>query len=91
MLGVYIGLIITDKMRKEQLWKITVSVPTDVLHQFKADLTKEHIKFMTYQTSWELYKVVDIFSSTKEESKHIRNIIKKYDVKYTISANDGIL
>ena len=91
LLGVYIGLFITDKMRKEQLWKITVTVPTEKLHDFKADLHAQEIAFVAYETSWEKYKVVDIFSKAKPESKKIREIIKKYNVKYTINANAGVL
>lgn len=91
LLGVYIALYITDKMRKDQLWKITVSVPTEKMHDFKADLTKAEIAFVAYETSWEKYKVVDIFSKAKPESKKVREIVKKYNVKYTISANAGVL
>ena len=91
LLGVYIGLLITDKMRKEQLWKITVTVPTEILNNFKVDLHNQQIAFIAYETSWDKYKVVDIFSKAKPESKKVRDIIKKYNVKYTISANAGVL
>lgn len=91
LLGVYIGLFITDKMRKDQLWKITVTVPTELMKDFKTDLNSQEIAFVAYETSWEKYKVVDIFSKAKPESKKIREIIKKYNVKYTISANAGVL
>jgi uncharacterized protein YebE (UPF0316 family) len=91
LVGVYIALLITDKLRKDQLWKITVTVPTGILHNFKKSLKDSNIDFIAYETSWEEYKVVDIFSKHKSESKIIRNIIKQYNVKYTISANAGIL
>lgn len=91
LVGVYIGLFITDKWRKDQLWKITVSVPTDKMHDFKSDLKQAEIAFIAYETSYEKYKVVDIFSKARPESKKVREIIKKYDVKYTISANAGVL
>lgn len=91
LLGVYIALMITDKMRKDQLWKITVSVPTEKLHDFKEDLCNQKIPFVAYETSWEKYKVVDIFSKDRPESKVIREVIKKYNVKYTISVNVGTL
>lgn len=91
LVGVYIALIITDKMRKDQLWKITVTVPVADLHQLKADLNAGKIPFVAYETSWEEYKVVDIFSKNRPTSKAVRSIIKKYNVKYTISANAGTL
>jgi len=91
LIGVYIGLVITDKLRKDQLWKITVSIPTEKLHDFKTDLNEKEIAFVAYETSWDKYKVVDIFSKSKKESRVAREIINKYNAKYTISANAGAL
>lgn len=91
LIGVYIGMWITEKMRKEQLWKITVTVPTENLSDFKKDLKDNDIDFIAYETSWKDYKVVDIFSKHKSTSKTIKDIFKHYDVKYTISANSARL
>lgn len=87
LVGVYFGLWITEKLRKEQLWKITVTVPTENLQAFKKDLLVNDIDFIAYETSWKDYKVVDIFSKHKSTSKVIKEIFKHYNVKYTISAN----
>lgn len=91
LVGVYVGLWITEKLRKEQLWKITVTVPTENLSDFKKDLKDNDIDFIAYDTSWKDYKVVDIFSKHKSTSKIIKDIFKHYDVKYTISANSAKL
>ena len=91
LIGVYIGLLITERMRKEQLWKITVTVPTQNLSQFKTELYENNIDFIAYETSWEDFKVVDVFSKHKSTSKTIKEIFKHYNVKYTISANCGTL
>lgn len=91
LIGVYIGMWITEKMRKEQLWKITVTVPTENLSNFKRDLKTHDIDFIAYETSWEDYKVVDVFSKHKATSKVIKEIFKNYKVQYTISANNGKL
>ena len=87
LIGVYVGLWITEKMRKEQLWKITVTVPTENFEDFKNELKENNIDFISYETSWDKYKVVDIFSRHKAKSKVIKTIFNNYDVKYTISAN----
>ena len=87
----YFGLWITEKLRKEQLWKITVTVPTENLQDFKQDLLANEIDFIAYETSWKEYKVVDIFSKHKSTSKVIKEIFKHYNVKYTISANSAKL
>ncbi len=91
LVGVYVGLLITEKLRKEQLWKITVTVSTENLANFKKDLLDNNIDFIAYETSWKDYKVVDIFSKHKSTSKTIKKIFKNYNVKYTISANCGKL
>ncbi|MBO5884626.1 MAG: hypothetical protein J6Q51_02415 [Clostridia bacterium] len=91
LVGVYFGLWITEKLRKEQLWKITVTVPTENLQDFKNDLLANDVDFIAYETSWKDYKVVDLFSKHKSTSKVIKEIFKHYNVKYTISANSAKL
>ena len=91
LIGVYIGMWITEKMRKEQLWKITVTIPTENLQQFKEGLLKNDIDFIAYETSWKDYKVVDVFSKHKTTSKVIKQIFANYKVQYTISANSCVL
>ncbi|HHU59644.1 TPA: hypothetical protein GXZ34_01830 [bacterium] len=91
LFGVYLGLTILDKLRKDQLWKITTTLPTSNLKDFKHDLNALDISYIAYETSWDDYKVVDIFSKHKNDSRLIKTVFKKYDVKYTISANRGYL
>lgn len=91
LIGVYIALTITGKMEKERLWKITITVPTESLKDLKSDLKANEIPFIAYETSYEKYKVIDIFSKDKIESRKVRNLVNKYNVKYTISANAGTL
>lgn len=91
LVGVYVGLTIVKKFEKERLWKVTVTVPTENLHDFKHDLHASDIGFIAYETSYEKYKVIDVFSRDKKESRILRELINKYKVKYTINANDGTL
>jgi len=91
LIGVYTGLTILDKFRKEQLWRIQTSVPAENVSPFKKDLLDKKIKFMSYETTWEKFKVIDIFSENREESKIIKEIIHKHHAKYTISANASSL
>lgn len=90
-IGVNFGMWITEKLRKEQLWKITVTVPTENLQDFKHELLDNDIDFIIYETTWDKYKVVDVFSRHRSKSHLIREIFKHYNVLYTISANVGTL
>ena len=91
LVGVYFGLWVIEKLRKDQLWKITVTVPTDQFSDFKNALVQQDISFIDYKTNWEKYKVLDIFSKHKTDSRTIKSIFKHFKVKYTISANSGNL
>lgn len=91
LIGVYFGLSIIERTRKDQLWKITVTIQTIELKAFKHDLLSKDISFITYETKWDDYKVVDIFSKHKADSKVIKEVFKSYKVNYTISANAGTL
>ena len=91
LLGVYTGLTLLDKFRQEQLWRIQTTVPTKTVSAFKKELLDKHIKFISYETTWDKFKVVDIFSESRAESKIIKEIIHEHDAKYTISANANYL
>lgn len=91
LVGVYIALTILKKFEKERLWKITVTVPTENLKSFKADLLESDIGFIIYETTYEKYKVVDVFSHHKAESRVLRTLVNKYNAKYTINENVGTL
>lgn len=91
LVGVYFGLWITEKLQKEQLWKITVTVPSENITNLTDDLKSHGITYINYETTWAKYKVLDVFSKHKSESKIIKEIFLKYNAKYTINANDGSL
>lgn len=91
LIGVYIGLLIIEKFRKDQLWKITVTIATEQLKDFKKALKDADISFIAYETSYDKYKVVDIFSKHRADSKIVKQIFKSFNVKYTISVNSATL
>jgi uncharacterized protein YebE (UPF0316 family) len=91
LVGVYFALWLTEKMRKDQLWKITVTVPTENFESLIENLKENNISFISYETYGEKYKVLDVFSKHKKESKIIRNLFNMYKAKYTILANNGSL
>lgn len=91
LVGVYFGLWVIEKFRKDQLWKITVTLPKQDFPAFKDVLQQNDISFINYHTNWDKYEVVDVFSKQKADSRTIKNIFRHFKVKYTISANTGTL
>ena len=91
LIGVYFALWITEKMRKDQLWKITATVETQNLDLLLKELEQHDINYISYTTNGDKYKVLDIFSKQRAESRIIKELFDKYDAKYTILANEGTL
>lgn len=55
------------------------------------DLHRNKVDFITYQTQWTERTPIDVFSKSREESNMIKEIFKKYNVKYTISTDTKML
>ena len=87
LVGVYFGLWVTEKFRKETLWRVSATVRAEYLNILMKDLDENNIMYLTYSTNWKKFVPVDVFSNNKQESKIIKSIFKKYNVKYTISVN----
>ena len=87
LVGVYIGLTILEKLRKDQLWRISTTIKTEYLEDYIQALRAEGVQLMPYETGRHDYSVVDVFSNNREETSRIQPIIKKYEVKYTILKN----
>ena len=95
MIGVYIAMWILDKVKKDRLWRITVTIPIDTNALDTRAVTES---LDDYKISYTVYigngvKVIDIYSKTQGESSLIKEILSKYDkkIKYFISQMDKTL
>jgi hypothetical protein len=87
LFGVYMGLRILEKMKKDQLWRISTTIKGEDVKEYIDELRKIGVQLMPYETGREDFKVVDIFSNNRNETKMIVPIIKKYNAKYTVLMN----
>ena len=75
---------ILDKVKKDSLWKITVTTPSENLNKIAQELDLQNIGY-TYFSVTEKKGVMDIYSETSKQSTYIREVLKKYKVKYCIT------
>ena len=73
-----------DKLKRDNLWKITVTTASENLEEIASQL-KTHDIGCTYIPITPKKGVIDIYSNTQKESAIIRDILKQYDVKYCIT------
>ena len=82
--GTWVGIVITDKLRKADLWTIKTVVRIKYLKEYKQALNEAGLKYISYQTTWDEYTAIDIFSETRSQSKLVKPILIKFKAKYSI-------
>lgn len=82
--GTWVGIIITDKLRKADLWIIKTVIRIGYVKEYKKTLNDAGIKYISYQTTWDEYTAIDIFSESRTQSKKIKEILLKFKAKYSI-------
>lgn len=82
--GTWIGIVITDKLRKADLWTIKTVVRIEYLKEYKQALNEAGLKYISYQTTWDEYTAIDIFSESRTQSKTIKEILINFKAKYSI-------
>jgi uncharacterized protein YebE (UPF0316 family) len=83
-IGTWVGLNITEKMRKADLWTIKTVVKIEYIKEYKKALNEANIKYISYQTTWDEYTAIDIFSENRSQSKVIKEILEEFNAKYSI-------
>lgn len=83
IIGVYIARGILDKTEKEKLWRITVTIPSNIdTGEITLKLKEKGIQSVVY--IGEGVKLVDIYSKTQGESIIIKEILSPLNVKYSV-------
>lgn len=82
--GTWVGIVITDKLRKADLWIIKTVIKIGYVKEYKKALNDAGIKYISYQTTWDEYTAIDIFSESRTQSKKIKEILLKFKAKYSI-------
>ena len=82
--GTWVGIVITDKLRKADLWIIKTVIRIEYIKEYKKALNDAKIKYISYQTTWDEYTAVDIFSENRAQSTAIKEILEKFNVKYSV-------
>lgn len=88
LIGVYISLLILEKIKKDKLWKITISIPKEHYNNVKDYLITKNLGFIEYETNNKNYKVFDIFSHTQKDSEEVKKIVSKYNAKYIVQEHN---
>ena len=89
LVGVFIVKLIEEKTRRDKLWKIETTVLNDYKKDICTLLVKADIPF-NYIEGVGKYTVFNIFCATQTQSSAVREILKKYKVKYFVSESKSL-
>ena len=84
LIGVYLSMWLMDKMKKDCLWKISVTTRDKNLakkiENFDIEYTMSPIQYKN-----ETYYSIEIFSKNQKDSTIMKNILNEYKVKYNVT------
>ena len=84
VIGVWLVKWVEEKMRKDKLWKVEVTVPNEQVDQLLSDCWYYKIEHYNYWDAYK-YKVFNFYCATQKESAEIRELLKNYNVKYFVT------
>ena len=84
IIGVYCGMLVMEKLRKDKLWKIEATVKSVYMYDLSAQLEKENISHNSIILDDGKETVFNIYSKTQKESEKIRKMLNDVSAKYII-------
>lgn len=84
VLGVWVVKWIEEKMRKDKLWKVEVTVPNEEVERLLSDCLYMNIEHYNYIDAYQ-YKVFNFYCATQKESMMVKELLKNYKVKYFVT------
>lgn len=83
-IGVYIVKLIEEKMRRDKLWKVEVTIPAAEKDNLLDECTKRGIDHYNY-VDINRYYIFNFFCNTQQESRMVRELLKEFSAKYFVS------
>jgi hypothetical protein len=81
-IGVYAVKLMEEKLRKDKLWKVEATVPTE--HKEVVDLDLRDIPH-SYIVLSNKHTLFNFYCATKADSKRVKDIIDQYGAKYFVA------
>lgn len=81
-IGVFFVKMLEEKSRKEKLWKVEVTIPTEYNEEVHYKLS--HVPH-SYLVITDKNTLFNFYCGTKEETKEVKKLIDNYHAKYFVS------
>lgn len=82
IVGVYVVKLIEEKARKEKLWKIEMTIPTQYLKAVDLDLKEIPHNYIKLS---EKHTLFNFYCATQKDTIKVKEIVNQYGAKFFIS------
>lgn len=81
-IGVYAVKWIEEKARKDKLWKVEMTIPTEYANAVDSDLRDVPHSYITISPKHTLF---NFYCATQSESQKVKDIANQYEAKYFVA------
>jgi uncharacterized protein YebE (UPF0316 family) len=81
-IGVYAVKLMEEKLRKDKLWKVEATVPTEYKEAVDLDLRDIPHSYIVLSNKHTLF---NFYCATQADSKRVKDIIDQYGAKYFVA------
>lgn len=81
-IGVYAVKWIEEKARKDKLWKVEMTIPTEYANAVDFDLKEIPHSYITISPKHTLF---NFYCATQSESQKVKSIANQYEAKYFVA------
>ena len=82
-IGVYVVKLFEEKARKDKLWKVEATVPSNLAENLRFHLEQRNIPYNYIDIK--KYVIFNCYCETQIQSAKIKEILKMHDAKYFVS------
>ena len=87
--GVYVVKLIEEKARKDKVWKVECSVPTERAEVFKNWVKERNLPFNFIENVGK-YTIFNIYCYTQEDSAKAKVLMEHFALKYFVSESKSL-
>lgn len=85
VVGVFIVKLVEEKMRKDRLWKVEMTVRARLTEDVKEFLESVSIPYNFVIDETGRYTIFNVYCATQKESACVKELIHKFHAKYFVS------
>ena len=84
VIGVWVVKYVEERLRKDKLWKVEVTVLNEEVETLLADCLYMNIEHYNYWDAYQ-YKVFNFYCATQKESAIAKQLLNTHTVKYFVT------